>query len=43
MKVSLNVAVKIADEIFKSGLAGIEKPDNLQAFIKSKMYVPEYK
>lgn len=43
MKVSLNVAVKIAEEIFKSRLAGIEKPEDLHAFIKSKMYVPEYK
>ena len=43
MKVSLNVAVKIAEEIFRSGLAGVERPDDLQAFIKSKMYIPEYK
>jgi len=43
MKVSLNVAVKIAEEIFKSGLAGIERPDDLHAFIKNKMYVPVYK
>jgi malate dehydrogenase (oxaloacetate-decarboxylating)(NADP+) len=43
MKVSLNVAVKIAEEIFRSGLAGIERPDDLRAFIKSKMYIPVYK
>ncbi|MEI8046436.1 MAG: NAD-dependent malic enzyme [Bacteroidota bacterium] len=43
MKVSLNVAVKVAQQIFESGLAGIEKPDDLHAFIKTKMYVPEYK
>ncbi len=43
MLVSLNVAVKIAEEIFSSGLAGIERPDDLGKFIKSKMYVPEYK
>jgi malate dehydrogenase (oxaloacetate-decarboxylating)(NADP+) len=43
MKVSLNVAVKVAKQIFESGLAGIEKPDDLHAFIKTKMYVPEYK
>jgi len=43
MKVSLNVAVKIAEEIFASGLAGIEKPDDLRAFIKDKMYIPVYK
>jgi len=43
VKVSLNVAVKIAEEIFNSGLANTERPDDLRAFIKSKMYVPEYK
>ena len=43
MKVSLHVAVKVAKQIYESGLAGIEKPDDLQAFIKTKMYVPEYK
>ena len=43
MKVSVNVAVKIAEEIFKSGLAGVERPDDLRAFIESKMYFPVYK
>jgi malate dehydrogenase (oxaloacetate-decarboxylating)(NADP+) len=43
LKVSINVAVKIAEEIFASGLAGIDRPKDLRKFIKSKMYVPEYK
>lgn len=43
MKVSLNVAVKIAEEIFRSGLAGIERPKDIRAYIKSKMYEPVYK
>ena len=42
VKVSVNVAVKIAEVIFESGLAGVEKPDDLRAFVKSKMYVPMY-
>jgi malate dehydrogenase (oxaloacetate-decarboxylating)(NADP+) len=42
LKVSVNVAVKIAEVIFETGLAGVEKPDNIQAFVKSKMYVPLY-
>lgn len=42
LKVSVNVAVKIAEVIFASGLAGVEKPDDLRAFVKSKMYVPLY-
>ena len=41
--VSVNVAVKIAEEIFRSGLAGVKKPKNIRKFIKSKMYEPVYK
>jgi malate dehydrogenase (oxaloacetate-decarboxylating)(NADP+) len=43
MKVSLNVAVKIAEEIFRSGLAGIERPEDIRSFIEQKMYKPVYK
>jgi malate dehydrogenase (oxaloacetate-decarboxylating)(NADP+) len=43
MKVSLNVAVKISEQIFTSGLAGIERPKDIRAFIKNKMYIPVYK
>jgi malate dehydrogenase (oxaloacetate-decarboxylating)(NADP+) len=43
LKVSLNVAVRIAEQIFESGLAGVKKPDNVREFIKSKMYIPAYK
>ncbi len=42
LKVSLNVAVKIAAYIFDQGLAGTRKPKNLENFIKAKMYVPYY-
>lgn len=42
LKVSVNVAVRVAEEIFSSGLAGVEKPNDIRAFIKSKMYVPLY-
>jgi len=41
--VSVNVAVKVAEEIFKSGLARVKKPKNIRKFIKSKMYEPVYK
>lgn len=34
---------KIAAHIFDNGLAGVEKPADILAFLKSKMYVPEYK
>jgi malate dehydrogenase (oxaloacetate-decarboxylating)(NADP+) len=41
--VSFNVAIKIAEKIVESGLAGVEKPGDIRAFIRSKMYEPEYK
>lgn len=43
LKVSVKVAEKVAEEIFKSGLAGVETPSSISDFIKSKMYVPRYK
>jgi malate dehydrogenase (oxaloacetate-decarboxylating)(NADP+) len=42
-EVSVNVAVKIAEEIFRSGLAGVKKPRNLRKFITRKMYEPVYR
>ena len=35
--------VRVAEQIFTSGLAGVEKPKDMRKFIKSKMYIPEYK
>jgi len=43
LKVSYNVAIKVAEKIFESGLAGIKKPKDLGTFIKSKMYEPKYR
>lgn len=40
--VSVNVAIKIAEYIFDSGLAGINRPENIEKFIKSKVYFPDY-
>jgi len=42
LKVSINVAVRVAEHIFDSGLAGVSKPENIRTFIESKMYIPEY-
>jgi malate dehydrogenase (oxaloacetate-decarboxylating)(NADP+) len=42
-EISVNVAVKIAEEIFKSGLARVKRPKDIRKFIKSKMYEPIYK
>jgi malate dehydrogenase (oxaloacetate-decarboxylating)(NADP+) len=43
LRVSIAVAIAVAEEIFNSGLAGVERPENIGDFIKSKMYIPEYK
>ncbi len=40
--VSMKVAIKVSEEIFENGLAGIAKPKDLKQFIKSKMYEPVY-
>jgi malate dehydrogenase (oxaloacetate-decarboxylating)(NADP+) len=42
LNVSLNVAVRVAEQIFSSGLARVEKPKDIRTFIKSKMYKPFY-
>ncbi len=43
LKVSINVAVRIAEKIFETGLAGVKKPYDIREFIISKMYIPAYK
>jgi malate dehydrogenase (oxaloacetate-decarboxylating)(NADP+) len=42
LKVSVNVAVKVAEQVFDRGLAGVSRPKDIRAFIESKMYVPAY-
>ncbi|MBW4442040.1 MAG: NAD-dependent malic enzyme [Plectolyngbya sp. WJT66-NPBG17] len=42
-KTSLHIAEKVAEIIFARNLAGVPKPNNLQAFIESEAYKPEYK
>jgi malate dehydrogenase (oxaloacetate-decarboxylating)(NADP+) len=42
LEVSVNVAIKVATLIFDSGLATVDRPDDISAFVKSKMYVPTY-
>jgi malate dehydrogenase (oxaloacetate-decarboxylating)(NADP+) len=43
LRVSTHVAVKVAEQIFASGLAQVGKPDDIPAFIRSKMYIPAYR
>jgi malate dehydrogenase (oxaloacetate-decarboxylating)(NADP+) len=42
LQVSVNVAVKVAEQIFISGLAGVSRPENIREFIIGKMYHPVY-
>jgi malate dehydrogenase (oxaloacetate-decarboxylating)(NADP+) len=42
MEVEIKTAAKIARYIFENGLAGIRSPKNIEAFIRNKMYDPEY-
>lgn len=41
-EISLEIAVSVAERAFADGLAGIEPPDDLKAFIASYMYDPSY-
>lgn len=43
LNVSIKVAEKIVEEIFRSKLTNIEKPKDIRTFIQSKMYQPVYK
>jgi len=38
--ISLKVAVAVAEEAFKEGVAAIDRPDDLQAFLKDRMWDP---
>ncbi len=43
LNVSLKVAVKVSEAIFDAGLAQVERPENIEEWIKSMQYQPEYK
>ena len=42
LKVSLKVAAAVATYIFDNGLAGVERPADVEAFIAAKAYSPTY-
>lgn len=42
LPVSLQVAAKVAEYIFDNGLARVERPADIVAYIQEKTYVPEY-
>jgi malate dehydrogenase (oxaloacetate-decarboxylating)(NADP+) len=43
LKTSLHVAERVTEVIFESGLAGVERPADIRAFIQSKVYQPKYR
>ncbi|MEZ5083129.1 MAG: NAD-dependent malic enzyme [Bacteroidales bacterium] len=43
LRVSINVAVKVAEFIFNQGLAGVSRPASIREFISDKMYKPVYR
>ena len=40
--VSAHIAVAVARVVFDEGLAGIDEPDDLEAFVREQMYEPVY-
>jgi malate dehydrogenase (oxaloacetate-decarboxylating)(NADP+) len=42
LETEIAAAVKVAENIFARGLAGVEKPRDVQAFVEAQLYKPEY-
>lgn len=43
LETEIRTAARVASLVFDSGLAGVDRPDDMEAFIRSKVYKPEYK
>ncbi|MCD1294069.1 NAD-dependent malic enzyme [Methanocella sp. CWC-04] len=43
LETELYTATKVAEVIFDKSLAGVDRPENIRAFIESHAYKPEYK
>ena len=41
-EISTHIAVAVCEVAFEQGLAGIERPDDLEAFIRGRMFHPHY-
>lgn len=41
-EISVQIAVAVCELAFAEGLAGIERPADLEAFIRARMFIPEY-
>jgi malate dehydrogenase (oxaloacetate-decarboxylating)(NADP+) len=42
LEVSTHIAIKVAKLVFDKGLARVERPEDIEAFIKNKVYFPAY-
>jgi malate dehydrogenase (oxaloacetate-decarboxylating)(NADP+) len=43
LQVATKIAIDVAGYIFDQGLARVERPADMESFIKDKMYKPEYR
>jgi malate dehydrogenase (oxaloacetate-decarboxylating)(NADP+) len=43
LETSIHVATRVAELIFDSNLADVHRPNNIEAFIRSRVYQPEYR
>jgi malate dehydrogenase (oxaloacetate-decarboxylating)(NADP+) len=41
-QISLDIAVAVAELAFEEGLARVQRPDDITAFIQSQMFEPHY-
>ncbi|KAF0234754.1 MAG: malate dehydrogenase [Desulfovibrionaceae bacterium] len=42
LETELKTAARVATLVFDSGLAGVERPKDVEAFVRSHVYVPQY-
>jgi malate dehydrogenase (oxaloacetate-decarboxylating)(NADP+) len=43
LETEIKVAARVAQVVFEEGLAGVPRPDDCEAFIRSHVYQPEYR
>ena len=42
LKTEVNIAVRVADLVFERGLAGVDRPSDVRAFVEAQLYTPSY-
>jgi malate dehydrogenase (oxaloacetate-decarboxylating)(NADP+) len=43
LEIEIKTAIRVAKLVFDSGLARVDRPDDLEAFIRGQVYKPEYR